>query len=224
MIITCKKCQNRYFIEPGVIGEKGRKVRCISCAHTWFQDSLEDTEKPKLQSDIHTTRNKDNGTSKTPLRNLGRTVFALGLVISLFIFGKNHIVSVVPRLKPVYQTLGLIPPFLPGLSLEKVVPLSLEKDNKNMVVIKGDIVNRSTMIRAVPTIHIQARGRCEALSHWRRLWSKWVVGRHLQDDECVMSQWTYRLSQDRIFPGEKIHFESPPHVTKVQTTSVGVKF
>lgn len=37
MILTCPNCDMRYLVSAVSIGPEGRKVRCASCAHIWFQ-------------------------------------------------------------------------------------------------------------------------------------------------------------------------------------------
>lgn len=37
MILTCPQCEMRYLVSGVSIGPEGRKVRCASCAHVWYQ-------------------------------------------------------------------------------------------------------------------------------------------------------------------------------------------
>ncbi len=43
MIVTCPSCATRFMVDPGLIGPRGRKMRCHNCAHQWraTPDSLE---------------------------------------------------------------------------------------------------------------------------------------------------------------------------------------
>lgn len=43
MIIACPACGTRYLVPDSAIGMAGRRVRCASCRHSWFQDGSEAT-------------------------------------------------------------------------------------------------------------------------------------------------------------------------------------
>lgn len=41
MILTCPQCSSRFMVADELIGTDGRKVKCSSCAHIWFQEPKE---------------------------------------------------------------------------------------------------------------------------------------------------------------------------------------
>jgi predicted Zn finger-like uncharacterized protein len=41
MILTCPNCATRYVVPDSAIGHEGRRVRCASCKHSWFQEGAE---------------------------------------------------------------------------------------------------------------------------------------------------------------------------------------
>jgi predicted Zn finger-like uncharacterized protein len=47
MILTCPSCEKHFQVPDGAIGAEGRKVRCSSCRHVWFQEPVTAPEKPK---------------------------------------------------------------------------------------------------------------------------------------------------------------------------------
>ncbi len=46
MILTCPSCATRYVVPDSAIGHEGRRVRCASCKHSWFQEGAELATRP----------------------------------------------------------------------------------------------------------------------------------------------------------------------------------
>lgn len=46
MILTCPECATQYVVKDGAIPPEGRKVRCASCKHSWFQSPEDFSEVP----------------------------------------------------------------------------------------------------------------------------------------------------------------------------------
>ncbi len=40
MILTCEYCDTKFLVSAEQLGEKGRKVRCGTCSHVWFQEAV----------------------------------------------------------------------------------------------------------------------------------------------------------------------------------------
>ena len=54
MILTCPSCQKRFQVPEGALGDSGRKVKCSSCAHVWFQAPIADEAPPPQLSVVDT--------------------------------------------------------------------------------------------------------------------------------------------------------------------------
>lgn len=52
MILTCPSCATRYVVPDSAIGHEGRRVRCASCKHSWFQEGAELAARPGPASQI----------------------------------------------------------------------------------------------------------------------------------------------------------------------------
>ncbi len=61
MILTCPECATQYGIPDGAISEKGRKVKCVQCAHVWRQMPVSTTD-----NDSTTSTSNNNNQEVTP--------------------------------------------------------------------------------------------------------------------------------------------------------------
>jgi len=58
MIFNCPSCDKKYLLSASALGAEGRKVRCVSCGHIWFQQPERDVssynqpEEPEEIEDI----------------------------------------------------------------------------------------------------------------------------------------------------------------------------
>ncbi len=57
MIISCPECDGKFRVPDEALGETGRKVRCKSCRHTWFQVPVAEIEinSPPAAPDVNET-------------------------------------------------------------------------------------------------------------------------------------------------------------------------
>jgi predicted Zn finger-like uncharacterized protein len=69
MIITCPDCEKKFQINPALMPEKGRDLRCGSCNHTWFYKPENEIEAP-LALNENTFVKKDIAQIETENQNI----------------------------------------------------------------------------------------------------------------------------------------------------------
>ncbi len=140
MILTCPSCATRYSIDSVALGDRGREVRCIKCAHTWHQplENQPDREPLDLQPDelalrvdpveptglVDRPRDRPRGPAGTrrqtakrsPARRDRGMAWAIlaGFVVALAsgaYFGRQYVVDTWPPASRLYALLGV--PVLP---------------------------------------------------------------------------------------------------------------
>jgi len=211
MILTCEKCNKRYFVRDEEIGPEGRKVRCVICKHTWFQAPHESMVPMTIDPEDIPAHPHAVNESIPPRFSSGWVAFfaCLVLVCSGFYLGRHTIVQSWPAASAVYETLGFevaVPGA--GLKVENVQPHHTEENGKNILVVRGEVVNASAHVSSIPPIHIQLMGSCE-------------------DDpakQCVVKEWQHTFSESRLLPGERIAFETEPEETVHGVKNLRVAF
>ncbi len=210
MILTCEKCNKRYLVKDEEIGPEGRKVRCVGCEHTWVQPAVESMMPLKIDP-AEIPEHQPAANSNPPRIPLGWLLFCSFLIILLGsgYFGRHFITQSWPVFAPIYETLGLevsIPG--KGLKVENVQPAHLEDDGKNILVVRGEVVNTSAHVQVIPPIRIQLMGPCEGDAN----------------NQCVIKEWQHTFSESRLLPGERIAFETEPHTTVAGAKNIRVQF
>lgn len=211
MILTCEKCNKRYFVRDEEIGPEGRKVRCVICKHTWYQAPHEALITMKIDPEELPANPRAVNESNPPRFSAGWMSFcaALVLVFGGIYFGRNMIVQSWPAFAVAYESLGF-EVALPGagLKVENIQPQHTEDNGKNILVVRGEVVNTSKHVSVIPPIHIQLMGSCT------------------EDpaNQCVVKEWQHAFSESRLLPGERIAFETEPHETVQGIKNLRVQF
>lgn len=228
MILTCDACKKRYLVETEDIGEQGRVVRCIACHHSWFQ-------KPEGADEVlHHLPITDNIPVSVPKRRFFGWFVILSIctfMISALYMTRATIVVHWPAAERLYQQFGIAIE-LPGdgFAIEQLTPFQVNEEGETQIMLKGELVNKSDVVRSVPTLTIVARGACTDASPLTRFWTQalGVVGKLLGKETgsplCVLASWPHQLTETRLFPGEHLSFETTPHAEIKGATDITIEF
>lgn len=212
-------------LEAEAVGEQGRRVRCVSCGHTWVAQ-------PVVESIIDLfpeNENKllsENAKSKRfhPSRWIVVALLLIGLM-SLAIVGRDHVIRLWPPASELYKELGL-PVEAPGtgLALKDITVIPIEEQGKKSLVVKGMVTNMTSEIRYLPPLRVRAYGKCSLLPWWERILVMAKGARHSNSNLCVMENWKHILPETRLFPGERAYFETEPQATRPEVTDLTISF
>lgn len=63
MIVTCPECSTQFKLDPALLGQDGKKVKCASCEHIWLQKpEIEGAEDTEPSDDIQDAESQDSDT------------------------------------------------------------------------------------------------------------------------------------------------------------------
>lgn len=142
MILTCPQCDTRFVVPSTIFMKGGRKLRCSSCKHSWFQ------EEP-LEKKLHSYEGSANNIGHISTRD----VSFLGKIKNDFKRGYVLIVSTcvfVVVAYFIYHLLSAPAVMGQGLAFDNI---SIAREG-NVVIISGSIVNAMNEERGVPNIEI----------------------------------------------------------------------
>lgn len=232
MILTCPSCQKRYMIESREIGSKGRLVRCVACRHTWHQEIDEEMSAlADLTTDFFPEKESVVTAKSHPTIWLFITV-GLILLLGALLMARNSIVSYWPSSEKLFSKIGLtISNPAEGLQLENISPVQFAQGTDAMIVLKGDLVNTSSLIRTIPTLHIVVKGDCSGAPfmsqmkmHLKQTFAKMLKSTAASDGLCTLENWDYNLSESRLFPSERLSFETTPRPMIEGAKDITVEF
>jgi predicted Zn finger-like uncharacterized protein len=193
MILTCENCSKRYLVDPRALGGNGRRVRCASCSHTWFQVPPEETDQLELPPLPEQAPTIVRMTSDTPRRvqlpavtpsgarsryiRWGVIALVVLLVLWGLIGGRGAIMRTLPFTTKIYSMVGL-GPTLPGYGLElrKVTPSRSVENGAPALAIDGEVANISSATREVPQLRVALR---DANDHELQVWTITVTEQRL---------------------------------------------
>jgi predicted Zn finger-like uncharacterized protein len=233
MILSCQHCGKRYLVKDEMIGPEGRKVRCVACNHTWVQERIEDSYELALNetesinqvgqfNDVPSLRSS----SKTFSLPFGGLCFIAAILLSVgsLYIARHSIVHVWPAAKQAYQIVGLsVTPPGAGLKIENTAPMYIEENGKTYLIVKGEVVNTTHDIVTIPPLMINLRGSCEQLGWFSRVWS-WLMREKTAENQCILQKWRHAFSENRLFAGERVAFETEPYVTVPGATNIVIHF
>ena len=162
MILTCPACDTRYHVDPASLSPEGRNVRCAHCGHRWLARPPDDAPQAFeliTPTTATTPRSRVLTRNKVPHRgpvNLVGWLLAVLviLVLASAVIGRNEIVAVLPASASIYQKLGLPVTVRLGLEFENVTSRRLAERGISILVVEGEIVNKSQEMREVPGVRI----------------------------------------------------------------------
>ncbi|MFQ5784580.1 MAG: DUF3426 domain-containing protein [Alphaproteobacteria bacterium] len=195
MIVTCPSCATRYLVDPAALGEAGRLVRCARCAHTWTETPPEDMPR---RVDFTVTPDTPQpippGSNLPALPRIQRSrawigwLFLVGVVVGVVgaaLAAREQVITAWPETSRFYALVGLAePPLEESFELRDVKQSSFIEDDRQVVIISGQIVNVSTRSLATPRL----------------------IARIFDKDSNVLSEWRFDPVRAEIGPGESTEF------------------
>lgn len=164
MIITCPSCSSKFAVKAEAIGLTGRKVRCAKCKHDWFQDpSQEMIEAAKAimpePSSIDPIPAGGNLPAPIPAESAPlyiKFAFACSILLLLFTISLMASNKILPHAAWYYSALGIQDDS--GIALYNISAEKASEDKKNELLIKGRIVNESSIDKSIPNVRITLLG------------------------------------------------------------------
>jgi predicted Zn finger-like uncharacterized protein len=216
MILSCSACSTRYVVDPALLGQDGRTVRCANCGHQWhqrppidFPQMIEPTPPPSAPPPRR-ERIREPGTNLPAFprkRRSGAGVAWSALVLAVLLLGgagvaaRDEIVAAWPPASKLFSTVGLSAEAPgEGLVIHATTERRLENDHE-VVVIEGEVVNTSNRDRVVPPLRAA-----------------------LTSDDKEISHWTFEATQSRLLPGESARFVTRTDKPPESATGINVRF
>lgn len=196
MIVTCSACKTRYLMDPTVLGENGRVVRCAKCRHSWLQVPPADLPRridltpppalppaPKFGLPVRYQPKR----RRWPVAAAAAAVAGLIVGTGVGYFGRDRIMETWPSTKRVYELIGeFIGVPTSTLEVQDVRLVEQPLAGLTVVVLEGKIVNNTAEPQFVPDL------RASLLDERKR----------------SLFDWTFAADRQVVAPGESISFRT----------------
>ncbi len=224
MIITCPSCSKRYLVEDSSIEPSGRQVQCVACQHNWF---FKPAPGAKELEQVHLDLIGIESSKASPKSglNLGWVLMIITFIsITLgLVFARPYIMELWPSTRQGYQMVGLGPkPTLEGLTFENLRPLIEKTKSGQRLMLTGTVVNIGTEVRNMASLTIVVKGDCDKATWYEKLMTQTLKSKGAH--QCKLAKWEYAPSESKIYPGERVAFETSYPRNIVGAKSIQVQF
>ncbi len=178
MNVTCPECSAAFDVPDAVLGTAGRRVRCASCGHIWFQEPVrenpfggfqrfkDDLDIDPIPMSVHPEPQDDDdeddeksGGWRAVLAGLDAGPLArmvLGFVLGVTVLFAAAAWFQPPFLNPMLARLGVAEAHAEGRFEVMDVRFSQAKDDKGEMAttVTGRLVNKSPITVAVPVLDV----------------------------------------------------------------------
>ena len=135
----------------------------------WLQTEPEDKPLKRPRAAVKPKR-------KLPVPSLSTIAMVLGAVLAALLIWRADVVRVMPQTASLYAAIGL-PVNLRGLAIEDIQAAKEVQDGIAVLVIEGQIVNKTRMMLEVPRLRLAMRNGAGAeIYNWTALPSRPVLG------------------------------------------------
>lgn len=170
MILTCPNCEVKFTVSDEAIGASGRKVRCTKCKYIWFQTLEVDPDNPVVVDNpiIHEAENIEETIQEelppevTEIKQSKKSpvyiklALAASFILFVFVFSVVNSNKTPSGMRWYYSALGIHNDI--GISLYNISAENVTEGSKQDLLIKGRIVNESTVEKAIPNLRITLIG------------------------------------------------------------------
>jgi predicted Zn finger-like uncharacterized protein len=178
MIVTCPSCQNKYYVQPEIIGN-GKLVRCAACLATWQQPAIGDGAKFGVGHAVRWTF---------------FWLFVFSFVFSL-IFAKNFVLKIWPPAIELYDIFDAKHANSKNcFVIKNISNFFVQKDGKLYMGLKGELTNISNDVQFLPSITISLKDDYSASEK--------------ANASCYTKVWTHKMMYKKLLPNQKVIFET----------------
>ena len=183
MILKCPECTTRFLVNEALLGPHGRKVKCASCKHVWFQEperhdgdafNNEDSFVPPIEDIPESVKPVPEG-SNLPVPTDDNPFSALyglaaSIVLAVFLIGatipvRQHVVKTWEPSALLYETIGFhVPVVGEGIKIENIEVVEIPEGEMSEISMSAFLRNDTDGIVQVPALKIQLLGEQEEVS------------------------------------------------------------
>ena len=199
----------------------------MSCDHTWF---FKPTPGAKELEQVHLDLiGIQSSTKKKSGVNLGWLLLVLTLIALGFglVMGRTLIQDKWPITTPLYSMVGLeSAPKGEGLIFQDLRPMAEAAADGSgegqRLMLSGVIANTTKDVKDIDELTVTVKGSCESVSWFNRFITQTI--KRKGPDQCALESWTYKPSESKIYPGERVAFETSSSRALKGAKSIQVQF